>query len=264
MSLLKALNSVVDTYKIEINQIKDFIESIEKSIDRKTPKNPRKNLTDEETKQLHNVIDFFVGIKDKNIFEPMTIPVSKSVSRLLGQAFLTIKRKEFLFNMALSFLISHKEAFIKDYIFQILTHHKNMLKSNARISYEEVLKLSSIKALTNELAQREVDAIGYGSIDDVCKYFESKFNIDLKEFNDWEKLREANYRRNIIIHNKGKTNEIYCQKIGYKTINRVLPTNAEYIHDISSILIKFINFIHSKATVRLKLKSNTRLKKDGQ
>ena len=77
------------------------------------------------------------------------------------------KHKDFLSEMALSYLISIQEAFIKAYIFEILVHKKELLRSSATITFEEVSNYTSIKALIASLALKEVDGIGHGSIDDV-------------------------------------------------------------------------------------------------
>jgi len=149
MSLLKELNSVIGLYKSEVNQIKTFVEDIEKSIDRKTSKKSKKVVSDDDKKQLANFIEVFIGVTDTKTPENRTFNVSNHVSGLIGQLFTEFKHKKFLYNMALSYLISHQEAFIKDYIYQILTHRKNMLKSKAIISYEELLKFPSIKIINS-------------------------------------------------------------------------------------------------------------------
>ncbi len=254
MSLLKELESLTTLYKNEIKQIEEFIDSIEKSIKRKTKRKPKAGFSNEEKKQIENFVEILSGlIEDKND-KKISIEASKNVSMLIGQIALSVKHKEFLYNMALSFLIAHQEAFIKDYIFQILLHRKSMLKSGNKISYEELLNFRSIKELTKNLAQREVDTLGYGSIDEINNYFEKKFNIALSKFERWELLREANYRRNIIIHNKGRTNQKYCEKTGYKIKNKSLTTSGQYVHDLADTLINFINFIHGAICLKLRLK----------
>lgn len=254
MSLLKEIESIITLYKDDIKQIENFIGGIEKSIKRKTKRKPKAGFSKEEKKQMENFVEILSGvIEDKNN-KKLSIKVSKNVSLRIVQLALSVKHEEFLYNMALSFLIAHQEGFIKDYIFQILLHRKSMLKSGNKISFEELLNFRSIKELIKDLAQREVDTLGYGSIDDINIYFEKKFNIALSEFKRWELLREANYRRNILIHNKGRTNQKYCEKTGYEIKNKLLTTNGQYVHELAGTLINFINFIHGAICEKLRLK----------
>ena len=71
-------------------------------------------------------------------------------------------------------------------------------------------------------------------------------NIELSEYNDWETYREINYRRNILIHNRGYTNDVYCKKVGYKEKNQHLSTDYKYVSNAARIFRSFIEFVHEK------------------
>jgi len=107
------------------------------------------------------------------------------------------------------------------------------------------------------MAQKEVDVLGYGSVDDVADYFKDRFNLVFEDFTNWPVLREASYRRNLILHNGGVTNDTYCTKTGYKKKNQHLRTNVDYVKNVSESVLEFIPFLHDQMTRKLKLVSTT-------
>ena len=78
-------------------------------------------------------------------------------------------------------------------------------------------------------------------------------NIVFADFDNWEKLREIHYRRNIIIHNKGMTNELYCMKTGFREMDKKLSTNSMYIIESVDIVKNFIDFVHSNVKSKFSL-----------
>jgi hypothetical protein len=82
------------------------------------------------------------------------------------------------------------------------------------LSYEEAVVFGSIKSLRRHLARSETEALGYRSIDDLGAYLQTKFNLAVQEQAFWPRVREASYRRNLIVHNRGMVNERYSSKLG--------------------------------------------------
>lgn len=148
--------------------------------------------------------------------------------------------------MALSYLVSHFEAFIKDYVRAVLLAQPSMLKSSSTLTFEEAVNHRSIKQLRNALAEKEVEGLGYGSIDDISNYFLKKFSIDLARFLQWERLRESVYRRNLVIHNQSRVNSIYRRKVGYTGENLQLTTDMPYVMEVADILLAFIKHVHAE------------------
>lgn len=131
-----------------------------------------------------------------------------------------------------------------------------MLKSGKSITFEEVCSLPSKKALLEALAEREVDAISYKNIDELAKYFEDRLGITLsRHFPEWEALREASYRRNLILHNQGVTNQIYCSKVGYPKKGERLDTDATYVDRVAGVILDFIHFADLQVRDKLKLEA---------
>ena len=55
-----------------------------------------------------------------------------------------MKSKEFLAEMALSYIISFQEGFIKDYLEEVLFNRPKLLISSKNLSYEDALTFSSL------------------------------------------------------------------------------------------------------------------------
>ena len=178
---------------------------------------------------------------------------SDAVAKLIMHFAMPIKHSSFLTEMTLSYLISYQEAMLKDYLYGILINRKSALKCSNKITYEDVLNFTSMKPLIAHLAQKEVDLLGYGSIDDVAKYYNEKFNIDFTKFEKWTEIVEFNFRRNLIIHNKGVTNDQYCKRVGHKKKGVKLHVSIEYVVSVAESLLAFNEFCLASFVAKFKL-----------
>lgn len=158
-----------------------------------------------------------------------------------------------LAEMSLSYLISFEEAFLKDYLRHVLKSRRTLLKSGKQLSYETICQHKSMSSLIDVLAQREVDAFGFGSIDDFTKYFQDKFHVEFSSFPRWDELREATYRRHLIVHNRGIVNERYSRATGYKGKHRHLDTDMAYCRRVGEALLEFVDFVHEQMLTKLRL-----------
>jgi hypothetical protein len=93
--------------------------------------------------------------------------------------------------MALVYLVARMEAFLKDYLIELLVMTPDALRSSATLTYKEALAFDSISSMQRGLAEKEAERLGYGSIDAVSQQIEKKFNVVLQTFSNWELLREA-------------------------------------------------------------------------
>ena len=191
-------------------------------------------------------------INNKSPNKSITIK-SDFLGELVKNFIIPMKHKGFLTEMTLSYLISYQEAMLKDYLYGILINKKSALKSSKKITYDEVLKFTSMKSLIANLAQKEVDQLGYGSIDDVEKYFKDKFNVQLSNFDGWDDLVESTFRRNLLIHNRGVTNDQYCKRIGYPKRKVKLDVDIDYVVNVAENIISFNDFCFELFKSKFKL-----------
>ena len=110
------------------------------------------------------------------------------------------------------------DIFIGDLLYYIYSKRISLLNSSEKsISYEDLLKINSIKDLRNNLIEKEIDKFMRESNLDRFKILENKFNIKLRSFKDWNSFIECSQRRNILIHCDGKVTKQYynnCKKYG--------------------------------------------------
>lgn len=231
MNLKKELTLIRDKYMDELKMLIGFFKTTDKSL---TMKLNKKYSVSFQVDGMEEMDDLVHGASERE-----KKALSNAIEQVLLRVITPIKHKDYLYEMGLSYLISFQEAMLKDYLYQIFLSRKASLKSGTQITYQEALSYKSIKALVNGIAQKEVDKLGYGSIDDVAKYFKEKFNIDFLDYEGWDDIVEASFRRNLFIHNKGKTNDIYCKRIGHKKIGENLYVDLEYITSLGENLIAF-------------------------
>jgi hypothetical protein len=246
MNLSDKLKHTNSLYQGELASILDFVKSTEKTLTRKQKLKPKgKPSKTEDVKALSEFSDYLNKsiAGQTNDGDSFNIE-NEFVQKLVLKFVIPMKHRNFLLEMTLSYLISYQEAMLKDYLHDILTSRKATLKSSSKISYDELLGFKSIKSLTEHLAQKEVDQLGYGSIDDVSKYYADKFNIEFSAFEKWDKIVESNFRRNLFIHNKGVSNETYCKRIGYKKRGKRLSVDIDYITSVADTLISFNMFCY--------------------
>jgi len=228
MNLLKNLEIIRDHFLREVEIILSFIEEVEKYLTKKE-------------EYLQEIVTW-----NKEHILPPKYRGALAFLLTLGIP-LKGREREVLAEMTLSHLISYQEAFIKEHLRIVLISQRSILKSKKKqLTYEEICKFQSIESLISHMAQKEADELGYGSVDDIAKYFENQFNLSFENFPNWQILREAAYRRNLIVHNSGVTNDAYCDKTGYEKKNEYLKTDTDYVKKICHLLFEFINFLHDE------------------
>lgn len=244
----------------EITMIRDFASEIDLFLEGKSPPVLEKPFTKREIGDLRKIAESLnhaanaatIQGKSKALGKDVTNlfsgTVSSSVGKFVMQAVIPLKQRGFLADMALVYLVSQLEAFCKDYLFQVLIRHPVMLRSGASMAIDEIAKYKSITQLWRGVAEREVESLGYGSIDDVGIYFQKKLSIDVCSFKKWDEMREHVFRRNIIVHNKGRINETYKRKI--KGNHAHHSTDMEYVKKAASNILEFLEFIHSAVVLK--------------
>lgn len=256
MSLSTELIDIRNHFVGETHHVLSFIRMSEVALKRREAKlkNPNFDKKDiKEAEKLHSFMGNFINGKP-NKSDSITLNSEKLKKLLIGSIITPIKHKIILAEMSLSYLVSFEEAFLKDYLRAILSSRRTLLMSKKKqLSYEVICKHRSMASLIRSLSQKEVDTFGFGSIDDFAKYFFDKFNIDFGIFSHWEDLREATYRRHLLVHNNGITNDRYCRATGFKETNKHLDTDIYYCITAGKILLEFMNFIHERMMKKLKL-----------
>lgn len=168
---------------------------------------------------------------------------------------------EYLYDMALTHAIAIFEAFLGDFLVAIFTHRPKTVKSEHTASYEEILSFTSMKALTEHLAVTRVEKILNENIDDVTEKLQKLFSIDISKCNDFSIIREAFYRRHVVVHNKGIADKKYCEKIPNSQLGVELSTNYDYLATLFAAIGQLIDYLdkHFSRKMRYKRKPGVNL-----
>lgn len=156
------------------------------------------------------------------------------------------KRINYLAKMTLVFQFSFFETCLKDLVKKLYNNKPELMKPSnpsKKVNGDTETAEELIKILN-----REVDWWGYRSIDKIAKRLNARFKINLRQdFKNWEKLREAYYIRNIIVHNSGIVNEPLCKQLDYdhSRIGEIFDIQPEYIENIYKIIRESLIYIRN-------------------
>jgi hypothetical protein len=139
--------------------------------------------------------------------------------------------------MALIYFVSFQEAYVRDYLGAALAFRTELLKSDKTITFKEACDCASFDSLVEYLATKQAEDVT-DNIDETAEYFEKRFNLPLaSKFKQWTVLREASYRRNLVVHNGGIANKIYCAKIkGDAREGERLNTDVAYVVELADAI----------------------------
>ena len=259
MNLADELDKIHDFFINEVLLIKRFLLGAHKNIVRKSSTNIKK-LSNKHKSESEEIVRQIIDVVQGKLIDAgsHTIRASKSVTKHLMSWFEGRIHSTFLTEMTLVYLISSHEAFLKDYLKAVLTSRSEILSSAKTLTFEEIVSFQSMNELRLHMAEKELSTLAYESIDDVARYFGNKFNIDFESnFELWSIVREASYRRNMIIHNKGLTDKKYCAKTGYKELAKSLATDIDYVVAACDAVMEFIDFIHGGMKLKFSSTNST-------
>jgi hypothetical protein len=237
-----AMHDVLKAARLDIELIEELAREGDEFLESKAT-TPNAALTAQERAQLRSVGEMFLKATKPGV--KTTVHVSENVTQLVWRIAGSVKQRTFFAEMALVYLVSRLEAFLKDYLQAVFLQDPRRLRSSAQLTYEQALRYPSMPALRRALAEREAEALGYKSIDDVERALKERFGVRLSDFPKWQLVREVVYRRNLVVHNRGVVNDIYRSKIGFGGKKKHLGTDMKYVQATSSTILEFIDFLHS-------------------
>jgi len=234
-----------------------------------------KQLPDDLKKQIENSSKQWQELHSRlaSALKPLTETLQiiegmfKGIARIVESISYTIKKidetkRKVLMRSLLIYAISIWESFLREYLRVILLYNWEILrevKKEYKISYGELLErlqdYETLDDLRSELIDDYLYKLFHKSIDKIADELKRLMLIELKEFPKWKELREAYYRRNIITHNNGIINRVYCKEVGLKDckIGKEVEVTPEYLRNISSIISDFIDYVHRTICEKYKL-----------
>jgi len=200
-------------------------------------------LKKSEKKELHDYVDFCKKIgsdvekgnfqfKHRNVYKIIVDELHNSVFEGRFQRFVRVN--------SLILLVSEFEYFLTRIFDLTFSIQPNALKSkDKKISYEDFLNNEKMDGVINKLIDKELDLIMQEDIDHVANILKKKFKLDLPKRQDWKKFSEIFYRRNLLVHTRGKIDRKYLEKTKSKITRKYLIVDEKYLTESISIFLKY-------------------------
>jgi hypothetical protein len=161
----------------------------------------------------------------------------------------------YLYDMALTHAITILEAFLHDFLAAIFRQRPKTLQSANMASYEEILSFSSMSALIEHLADiRAKKILSDNNIDGVADELQRRFTIDISICSGFNIIRDAFYRRHVVVHNKGITDKKYCEKIINSQVGVRLSTDYEYLATLFAAIGQLIDYLDEHFSRKMRYK----------
>ena len=258
MELYTLLENISLTFIFEVRKVINLTKVLRESLDPKTIMS--RDGSAAKQLQPQDICEFLKNVekslKDNPKQDPIIIKLPKGEKKkeLIREFVSYPEYHRLAAEMVLVYLISIEESFIKEIIKPILFFRKELLMSRDKnICYEYLCAFNSIEEVIGYMVEEESSRIGT-NIDAQAKYFSGRpFLIDVKEFKNWKRLREANYRRHLIVHSQAITDRDYCKSTGYRKTGVHLRTNFDYVDTIANDLIAFIKFFRKQLMMKFKI-----------
>ena len=139
------------------------------------------------------------------------------------------------------------------------------LRSSETIKYEEILKFQTIEDLVESLAEKKVHELSYKPVIELSTFFQERLGIRLVPPERDKDLIKAVATRNVIVHNRGVINKIYCSNVGedLNMIGKIRDIGIEYIEDVNLMFFQSVKSMDSGLKKKLKIKGlRTDIKKE--
>jgi len=157
----------------------------------------------------------------------------------------------FIRDMSLIYLVTKFESFLKRIL--RITYEKKpeiLMSRKKTMTYEDLLKLSDYEAIKRQIIEKEMLRMFYQGIESIDRYFDKKFDLKLSQLANWKEFKERFYRRHILVHNSGVSNEQYRRKTACQGKNIRMEVSGEYLSDsiklFEEIALKISEHFYSK------------------
>lgn len=160
-------------------------------------------------------------------------------------------------------VVSVFENYVNDVLFDVLVSFPKKF-GNKKFEIDELREERSLLALFEKKANQTILDLAYGRFE---KYFE-RFSsiIGIKDKIDSDKLNlitEIKTTRDVYIHNDGKANSLYFQKVGVcarvNNENDILPIDLQYVNASISLIIEVLTEIFNKIPLEYRNSSQRRV-----
>jgi hypothetical protein len=152
------------------------------------------------------------------LVESTTTPVDRGTS--IDRGFLErtaedlehikVRFPELLLEMAFIYRVALFDALLPDLLNAVLVSRPEMLRSDKKLSHEQILDCTDMPSLIALMVQKELQSVSYQSISDQQSWMRKHLGIELFDDQDeCNQMIELTARRNLFVHANGFVNERY-------------------------------------------------------
>jgi len=156
--------------------------------------------------------------------------------------------------------ISAFELFLQEMITVIIRNYPHKIGS-VQFKLSEILQTDDLEDLVFRAAEETLNKLTYRKPSEYLKEVCDIFSVDPSLIaNDWLVFIEAKARRDLGVHNGWICNQTYIRKMTESQIDCTLavgdlsiPTDFQYLQNVSAILYKISNTLYREAMDKLKV-----------
>jgi hypothetical protein len=161
------------------------------------------------------------------------------------------KQVKLVRNMSLVYLVAEFESFLRKILETTFLKKPEILASSQKtITVEKLVKFKDIAGARQHIIEKETSYIPSLDIEEMGKYIEQKFSMEIFHFDEWTKFKERFYRRNILIHNSGMVDHHYRLKTGYHGKLRQMIVSKQYLDEsidiFGKVALLILTMFHNK------------------
>jgi len=131
---------------------------------------------------------------------------------------------EMLFEMAFIYRVALFDALVPDVLSAVLISRPDMLRSDKKLSHQQILDCPDMPSLIALMAQKELQSVSYQSISDQRAWVRRHLGIELFEHQDQcDQMIELTARRNLFVHANGLVNERYQTRSKFRSEGWAAP-----------------------------------------
>ncbi len=199
----------------------------------------------------------------KKRFEVPSAVKGKTVSRKPEdlQHILKTATDESLYQSIFIYVIAQFEGFLVDIISLCLKYDQRKLRlnvsggqSNKKVDISDILDCQNQESIIELIIEKQLGDLIYAGPKKQKEYLENVLNIEIEE-NLWNKWVEYKATRDLLVHNSGKINNIYLEKVGDSArgqLNENIEMTKKYFEDSLADIKSLIG--RMEARIRRKMK----------
>ncbi len=132
-----------------------------------------------------------------------------------------LETREVRIEVAVTRAVDNFLCYVADILTEAMIARPELLKSEERVSMQEVLKHASIEEFVRWAAERHVNQLSFKGLSAIAEYMKKRLGLGLSEGQeDWGVLKRAVAVRNLIVHRRCIVDERFIHSMGDKTLRR--------------------------------------------